>query len=251
MRINKALAEKGLCSRRKADELIQAKKIYINGALASPGTQVKSGDQIECKSLGISFIYEENAKESFYIGLNKPQGIISSCKGKNNLIDFLKSQAIAVDKKTKDLQKDLEKYHFYPVGRLDKESEGLIIITNDGDLSQKLSHPSFEHEKEYLVQCRDDIDEDFIKRFSAGLRIKMSDGSIKKTKACKAKKISKKKFTCTLQQGLNRQIRRMVAALGNKVERLARIRIAKLKLEQLSSGEFKLLNPSKIIDIMD
>lgn len=251
MRINKALAEKGLCSRRKADEWIAAKKVYVNGKIAEAGLQVEDGDHIESKSLDLDFIYQTKETDFFYIALNKPQGIISSCKGKNNLIDFLKSQAIAVDKKTKDLQKDLENYHFYPVGRLDKESEGLIIITNDGDLSQKLSHPSFEHEKEYLVQCRDDIDEDFIKRFSAGLRIKMSDGSIKKTKACKAKKISKKKFTCTLQQGLNRQIRRMVAALGNKVEHLTRIRIAKLKLEQLSSGEFQLLNPSKIIDIMD
>ncbi|QDQ00783.1 23S rRNA pseudouridine(2604) synthase RluF [Lysinibacillus fusiformis] len=214
MRINKYLSETGIVSRRGADKWIEEGKVTINGELATVGSQVEAGDLVYVDG-------EEVKKEQqlVYIVLNKPVGITSTTEQhiKGNVVDFINHP--------------LRIFH---IGRLDKESEGLLLLTNDGDIVNKILRAENHHEKEYIVQVDKPITEQFIKKMGAGVDILDTT-----TLPCYVEKISDKVFKIILEQGLNRQIRRMCSALGYSVKRLQRIRIMNIKLGNLKIGQWR------------
>lgn len=233
MRVNKYLASIGIASRREIDRLVTEKEIFINGKLAELGQNLIEGDLIEIFNSEIVFSNEENT-EKIYIAYNKPKGIICTCsKVENNIID-----AIGI------------KERIVPVGRLDKESRGLILLTNDGELCHKLTHPSYEHEKEYEVECRDEIEN--LEKLAQGIEIEIENSKKQKekvfTQKAFVKRLNAKKFRIVLKQGYKRQIRLMVEAIANKVVDLKRIRIDQLGLSELNlaEGDFKRLEKVRI-----
>lgn len=212
MRINKYLAHKNVCSRREADRLIESGEILINGKLA------KLGDKIEEKDIVTSKV--DPKKGYVYLAFNKPSNVIThSPQGEqisiNDVIDF----------KTK----------VFPVGRLDKDSWGLIILTNDGRITDKLLNPEFGREKEYFVRVDKPIDERFLRKMENG--VVLDDGY--KTKKCVIRKISTNFFSIVLTEGKNRQIRRMCSSLGFIVTDLKRKRILNIEIEGLRPGQFR------------
>lgn len=227
MRINQFIAKKLNYSRRQADRLIVAKKVKINNRVAVLGDRVDENDKVLLNNKLVC-----GDKELFYLLFNKPIGIVSN---------------LAHDKSQKGI-KDILKYpnQVFPVGRLDKESHGLIILTNDSRITEKLLHPSHQHEKEYVVLVDKKITEDFLKQLRNGVDI---DGY--KTKKTYVKKITPKKFKITLTEGKNRQIRRMCESLGYKVLDLKRIRILNLKLDNLKPGEYKELRGKKLKEFLE
>ncbi len=247
MRINKYLARQGLASRRQIDKLIVEQRILVNGVPAKPGQRLQFGDTIKLGSQ--TYVYNEERPPQIYIALYKPRGISSSCSPKDpsNIISYLREKARKSSQLLSSEAYDNLDTRFYPVGRLDKESEGLMLLTNDGDLAQRLTHPSFEHEKEYLVYLEDELDRASLEAFASGLEIESKDGTRVKTRAAKVSKENSKAFRIILKQGLNRQIRRMAEARSHRVSRLIRLRIAKLKLDRLQEGEFRLINLDDII----
>lgn len=214
MRINKYLSEAGIVSRRGADKWVEEGKVTINGVLATVGSQVEAGD-IVCVD-GKEVKKEE---QLVYIALNKPVGITSTTERhiKGNVVDFINHP--------------LRIFH---IGRLDKESEGLLLMTNDGDIVNKILRAENHHEKEYIVQVDKPITEQFIKKMAAGVDILDTT-----TLPCYVEKISDKVFKIILEQGLNRQIRRMCSALGYSVKRLQRIRIMNIKIGNLKVGQWR------------
>ncbi len=214
MRINKYLSETGIISRRGADKWIAEGKVTINGEPATVGSQVQDGD-IVC----IDGKEGKKEQQLVYIALNKPVGITSTTERhiKGNVVDFVNHP--------------LRIFH---IGRLDKESEGLLLLTNDGDIVNKILRAENHHEKEYIVQVDKPITEQFINKMSAGVDILDTT-----TLPCYVEKISDKVFKIILEQGLNRQIRRMCSALGYSVNRLQRIRIMNIKLGNLKVGQWR------------
>ena len=208
-RINKYLSEVGYCSRRAADRLIDDGKVTINGKIAQMGSKIDEGDQIEVKGKRI----EKTSKQKYiYLAFNKPVGIVCTTDRKvepDNIIDFIKYPT-----------------RIFPIGRLDKPSEGLIFLTNDGDIVNKILRARNNHEKEYIVSVNRNINRDFIEKMSNGVEIL---GTI--TKNCFVEQLGPKKFKIILTQGLNRQIRRMCESLGYRVRSLKRIRIMNIKLD--------------------
>ncbi|NGZ90874.1 pseudouridine synthase [Psychroflexus maritimus] len=224
VRINKYLSQIGFCSRRKADALLEEKRIKVNGKNPELGTKVLPSDSIEVDGQLIGEKDKEN--EFVYLLLNKPRGIVCTTdqkREKDNIIDFVN-------------------YHkrVFPVGRLDKMSEGLIMLTNDGEIVNKILRAKNKNEKEYLVQVNQPITSDFIERMKNGVPIL---GTI--TKKSKVDKISETEFKIVLTQGLNRQIRRMCEALGYQVRRLTRIRIMHLKLD-FPQGTYREMSPEEV-----
>jgi 23S rRNA pseudouridine2604 synthase len=211
VRINKYLAWKQICARREADKLISQKKVKINGRIAVLGDKVKEKDNVQVVG---------STKELVYVAFNKPKGVITHSPqlGEKEIKDILK------------IGKDV-----FPVGRLDKNSSGLIILTNDGRLTDKLLNPEFNHEKEYIIKTDKNIDGLFIKKMSGGLKI--DDGYI--TKKCLVTKISSARFSIILTEGKKHQIRRMCAALGYGVTHLERRRIMNIKLGNLMPGDYR------------
>jgi len=217
VRINKYLSEAGVCSRREADRLIEAGKVMIDGKLAMTGSKVTDGQIIKVN--GTTVTKEE---ELILLAFNKPVGVVCTTtdkQGKNNIVDY-----IGFEKR------------IYPVGRLDKESQGLILMTNDGEMMNKILKSVNGHEKEYVVQVDRPITEDFIHKMSNGIYLEELD---RKTDNCFVKKEGKYSFRIILTQGLNRQIRRMSESLGYKVTRLERIRIMNIKLANLTVGQYR------------
>ncbi|WP_208528044.1 23S rRNA pseudouridine(2604) synthase RluF [Jeotgalibacillus sp. R-1-5s-1] len=214
LRINKFISESGKASRRAADRLVEEGKVKINGKTAKIGAQVEPGDEVMVNGQTIRL-----ARNNVYIALNKPVGITcTSEKGvKGNIIDLVNHP--------------LRISH---VGRLDKESEGLILLTNDGDIINEILRPENEHEKEYVVSVDKPITPEFVKQMSEGVKILGT-----KTKPCKVVELSKFEFQITLTQGLNRQIRRMCEALGYEVYRLQRTRIMNIHLNNLPVGQWR------------
>lgn len=227
MRLNRFLTKAGVCSRRKAEILIHQGRILVNAKPATLTTVVNIGDRVtvdgKLVTIKGSGTYETYA---FY----KPRGVVCtlSVKERPNLRDCLPLEG-----------------HFFPVGRLDKDSEGLLIVTSDGELANRLSHPSFEHEKEYLVWLTSNFDDTFLDQLLDGIPL---DGKV--VQADSLKRVSDSKFIIVLKQGLNRQIRRMVEFLGYQVQKLKRIRIGALRLS-LKSGEFKKLNRTEIASLRE
>ena len=209
VRINKYLSEVGYCSRRVADRLIEEGKVTINGKVPKIGTKVEQGDQIEVEGQRIK---KSRKQKKIYLAFNKPIGIVCTTDRRvdpNNIIDFIKYPS-----------------RIFPIGRLDKLSEGLIFLTNDGDIVNKILRARNNHEKEYIVSVNRPINRDFIQRMSCGVEILDTI-----TRNCLVKQLGPKKFRIILTQGLNRQIRRMCEALGYKVQSLKRVRIMNIKLD--------------------
>ncbi len=225
MRLQKYLAHCGVSSRRKAEEHIQNGLVTVNDI-----TVTELGTKVDPKKDTVSFkgepiiLKEHSAK--VYIALNKPRGVVSSCARQNSKIVL---DLVKVDER------------IYPVGRLDKDSQGLLLMTSDGQLHNMLSHPSFNHEKEYIVTTRKPISDRSLSAMASGVIL---DGQ--KTRKAKVKRLSKTSFRIILKQGRNRQIRKMVATQGTRVETLTRVRIANISLGSLKEGKWRYLGPKEI-----
>ncbi|MDG5493099.1 23S rRNA pseudouridine(2604) synthase RluF [Psychroserpens sp. SPM9] len=227
-RINKYLSEVGYCSRREADKLIDAGRVTINGEIPEMGTKIAPSDDVHVDGKLIT----NTKKEFVYLAFNKPVGIVCTTDTrveKDNIIDFINYPK-----------------RIFPIGRLDKPSEGLILLTDDGDIVNKILRASNNHEKEYIVTVDKPISQTFINRMAGGIYL---EDLGKTTKKCKVKKINSNTFSIILTQGLNRQIRRMCEYLTYEVQTLKRIRIMNISLDmpigtyrELSAQEFKDLN---------
>ncbi|MBP6455696.1 MAG: pseudouridine synthase [Chitinophagaceae bacterium] len=214
--INKYVSSSGYCSRREADKLIEQKRVMIGERVAKITDKVKPNDKV---FVDFELIKRKANKEATYILLNKPKGITSTTdlKDKTNIVSFL------------NFPKRL-----FPVGRLDKDSTGIIILTDDGDIVNKILRLGNKHDKEYIVQVSKPIDDIFLEKMANGVFILGT-----KTAPCKIKKLSNKKFSITLKQGLNRQIRRMCEVLDNKVLELERTRIMHIQKGNLLPGKYR------------
>ena len=216
IRLNKYIASSGLCSRREADALIESGKVTINGEAAVQGTKVMDGDIVEVSGKKIT-----PDDSMVYIAFNKPLGVTCTTdqRDPSNIIDYIGYSE-----------------RIFPVGRLDKNSSGLILLTNDGSIVNKLLRAENGHEKEYVVTVNRPYDKNFLKSMESGVPVL---GQL--TLPCKLKPVNDKTFKIILRQGLNRQIRRMCEYLGYKVTRLKRIRFMNINLGDLESGKWRYL----------
>ena len=225
MRLQKFLAKAGICSRRRGEIYIADGWVTVNGVtITQPGTQVDiNSDEVRFKGDAVTL---STNQALIYIALNKPVGVVTSCshKGARIVLDLI------------DIPERI-----YPIGRLDKDSSGLLLLTNDGELHNRLSHPSFNHEKEYLVTTEEALSKGALKKMADGV---MLDG--KRTRRAKVVQLGKFKFKMVLKQGLNRQIRRMVQKTGNQVKTLKRIRMGEVKLDDLKEGQWRHLTQSEV-----
>jgi 23S rRNA pseudouridine2604 synthase len=225
VRLNKYISETGVCSRREADKLIEAGRVTCNGLLAVLGTQVGEADEVRVDGRLLG-----QRKKQIYIALNKPAGITCTTEThvEGNIIDFVG-----------------HKERIFPIGRLDKESEGLILLTNDGDIVNEILRSENNHEKEYLVTVERAVTDLALKMMADGVRIM---GEI--TKPCKVSRVNEKTFRMILTQGLNRQIRRMCSALGYRVQHLRRVRIINIDLGTLAPGEWRELAETEVAALL-
>ena len=233
-RLNKFLSEAGFCSRRAADKLIEEGRVTINGKHAEMGAKVHNSDEVAVDGRVIS----KKNKSNVYIAFNKPVGIVCTTDTiveKNNIIDYINYPS-----------------RIFPIGRLDKDSEGLILLTDDGDIVNKILRSSNNHEKEYIVTVDKPISQNFIKRMAEGVPILDTI-----TKPCKIQKLSQNRFKIVLTQGLNRQIRRMCAYLDYEVKTLQRVRIMNIHLKSavgsyrnLTTEELNTLNQALILQLL-
>ena len=225
-RINKYLSEIGFCSRREADKLLEKGRITINGKIPELGTKVKTGDTVAVDGEHVGV----RQKKHTYIALNKPQGIVCTTDRrveKDNIVDFIG-----------------HKERIFPIGRLDKLSEGLILLTSDGDIVNKILRARNNHEKEYIVHVNKPVNHEFISRMRNGLPILGT-----KTKKCFVEQIGPQAFRIILTQGLNRQIRRMCEYLDYRVTKLKRIRIMNIQLN-LELGHWRDLTNDELTELI-
>ena len=225
-RINKYLSEVGYCSRRRADRLIEEGKVKINGEISEIGTKVDDCDLIEVEG---QIIKKSTKQKKIYLAFNKPVGIVCTTNREvepNNIIDFINYPK-----------------RIFPIGRLDKLSEGLIFLTNDGDIVNKILRARNNHEKEYIVSVNRPINREFIQTMSNGVEILETI-----TKNCFAKQMGPKKFKIILTEGLNRQIRRMCESLGYRVQSLKRVRIMNIKLD-IPVGKYREFTKKELIKL--
>ena len=224
IRINKYIVSCGVCSRRDADVYVERGEVTINGKVANPGDRVFPGDSVK---VGAKLIRQN--EEIVVLAYYKPFGV--TCTERDRFADFT----------VKDAVKYKERVTY--AGRLDKESEGLLLLSNNGDLIQSMMKGSNNHEKEYIVRTTKPITEDFINKMSAGVFLKELNAV---TKPCEVKRVSKNTFNIVLTQGLNRQIRRMTEACGNKVASLKRVRVLNVTLDGLKAGEYRVLSQKEV-----
>ena len=225
IRINKYLSEVGFCSRREADRLLEEGRITINGKVPELGTKVSDEDEIFVDGKTI----KKTEEEFVYIAFNKPIGIVCTTdtkREKNNIVDYINHPK-----------------RIFPIGRLDKPSEGLILLTSDGDIVNKILRARNNHEKEYYVRVDKPITEKFLEKMRNGVPILDTV-----TKKCEVEKIDTMNFRIVLTQGLNRQIRRMCEHLGYEVKKLKRIRIMNIKLD-LPVGKWRDLTPQEMNEL--
>ena len=221
MRLNKYISETGVCSRRQADQWIEQGRVTINGAAATLGTQVNEGDRVEVDGRAV-----QPQAASVYIALNKPVGITCTTERhvEGNIIDYIGHPQ-----------------RIFPIGRLDKDSEGLILLTNNGDIVNELLRVENRHEKEYVVTVDRPITDEFLEGMARGVRIL---GVM--TQPCRVRKIGQLSFAIILTQGLNRQIRRMCAAFDYQVRRLQRVRIVNIDLRGIKVGQWRELSMDEL-----
>lgn len=227
MRLNKYISETGVCSRRAADALIEAGRVSINGATALLGTQVEEGDTVavDGKAIGAK-------SKPVYIAFNKPVGITCTTERHvaGNIIDFISHRE-----------------RIFPIGRLDKESEGLILLTNQGDIVNEILRVENHHEKEYVVTVDKPVDDHFLKGMSAGVALPELDVT---TQPCRMKLVAPRVFNIVLTQGLNRQIRRMCEVFGYDVRRLQRLRVVNIRLGELKVGKWRDLTAEELAGLL-
>lgn len=225
-RLNKYISESGICSRRDADRYIEQGHVFINGKRAGIGDQVFAGDVVKVNG---QLIEPRDADDLVLIALNKPVGIVSTTENgeKDNIVDYVNHST-----------------RVFPIGRLDKDSQGIIFLTNHGDLVNKILRAGNDHEKEYLVTVNKPVTDEFIRGMGAGVPIL---GTV--TKKCKVKKEAPFVFRITLVQGLNRQIRRMCEHFGFEVTKLERTRIMNISLAGLPLGEWRDLTDDELIEL--
>lgn len=225
IRLNKYISESGICSRREADKFIEAGKVYINGEKAVVGSKVSNTDTVIVNGIAI-----KPKINKVYIALNKPVGITCTTETHvdGNIINFMNYPE-----------------RIFPIGRLDKPSEGLIFLTNDGDIVNKILRAGNNHEKEYIVSVDKPITKEFIAAMEGGVPILDTI-----TKPCKVKKIGKCTFNIVLTQGLNRQIRRMCEYLGYSVSSLKRVRIMNISLSSLPIGKWRYLSEKEVQELL-
>ncbi len=227
MRLQKYLSEAGICSRRKGEEYIKAGLVRVNSRIVTElGTKVDpEKDRVEFDGKIIAL-----TSEPIYIALNKPKGCVTSCShpGEKIVLDLI------------DIPQRI-----YPIGRLDKDSTGLLILTNDGTLHHRLSHPSFDHEKEYDVTVSRPITDGSLRNIAKGLPMMGT-----KTRPAEIQRISSRRFRIVLKEGRNRQIRRMVRKVGSHVIRLKRIRVSKIKLGRLAEGNWRNLTEKEKTELL-
>ena len=223
MRLNKYISETGICSRREADSWIEQGRVSINGQRAELGTQVNEGDEVRVNGRLVGA-----RKKQVYIALNKPVGITCTTERHvpGNIVDFVNHRE-----------------RIFPIGRLDKESEGLILLTNNGDIVNEILRVENGHEKEYIVTVDKPVTTDFLNGMAKGVRLPELEVT---TKPCRASRIGERSFRIVLTQGLNRQIRRMCEVFGYDVRRLQRVRIINLRLGKLKTGEWRDLTAEEL-----
>lgn len=234
MRLNKYISDSGCCSRREADRLIEAGSVRVNGATAVMGMQIEDGDSVEVNGKSIK---APNTVKKVIYAFYKPEGMVTTLADEpDSLYAYLKNKGL--DRRV------------FPVGRLDKDSCGLLLLTNDGELMNNILKTSNNHQKEYVVKVNKDVTDDFIKKMGSGVEI--TDGNTGKkvtTRRCVVKKNGKRTFTIVLRQGLNRQIRRMCGAFGYEVLSLKRIRIMNVNINGLREGEIRPLTPEETVKL--
>lgn len=223
MRLNKYISETGICSRREADSWIEQGRVSINGKRAELGTQVNEGDEVRVNGRVVGA-----KKRQVYIALNKPVGITCTTERHiaGNIIDFVNHPD-----------------RIFPIGRLDKDSEGLILLTNNGDIVNQILRVENKHEKEYIVTVDRPVTADFLEGMSKGVRLPELETT---TKPCRTSRVGDRVFRIVLTQGLNRQIRRMCEAFGYDVRRLQRVRIINLRLGNLKVGAWRDLTAEEL-----
>ena len=229
-RINKYLSEVGYCSRREADKLIEAGRVTVNGNIPEKGTKLLPNDDVYVDGKLIT----NTKKEFVYLAFNKPVGIVCTTDTrveKDNIIDFINYSK-----------------RIFPIGRLDKPSEGLILLTDDGDIVNKILRASNNHEKEYIVTVDKPISQTFVERMSKGIYLQELKQT---TRPCVVKKMSSNKFKIILTQGLNRQIRRMCSHLNYEVKTLKRVRIMNINLGSLSIGKYRELTKAEFSELTE
>jgi len=216
IRINKYLSEAGVCSRREADRQLEEGNIVINGKVAKPGDRVSPGDEVSFNGIVI-----RKKDAPVLLAMNKPVGIVCTAekREKKNVIDFLNYEC-----------------RVYPVGRLDKDSEGLLLLTNQGELSNQIQKARNYHEKEYIVTVNKPVSDSFIRGMAGGVPLVELNAT---TRKCEVEKLGSKTFRIVLTQGLNRQIRRMCDYFGYRVVSLKRVRIMNIVLGDLKPGEYR------------
>ena len=223
VRLNKYISESGICSRREADRYIEQGNVFLNGKRATIGDQVKPGDVVKVNG---QLIEPREAEDLVLIALNKPVGIVSTTEDgeRDNIVDFVNHSK-----------------RVFPIGRLDKDSQGLIFLTNHGDLVNKILRAGNDHEKEYLVTINKPVTLEFLNAMRSGVPILDTV-----TRPCTVKKVSHDTFRIVLTQGLNRQIRRMCEAVGLEVARLKRISIGPVRLGMLPPGKWRMLTQPEL-----
>jgi 23S rRNA pseudouridine2604 synthase len=226
VRLNKYISETGACSRREADKWIEAGRVTLNGAPATLGHKVGVGDEVRVDGNLVG-----TRKKQIYIALNKPVGITCTTEAQveDNIVRFVGHRE-----------------RIFPVGRLDKDSEGLILLTNDGDIVNEILRAENEHEKEYIVSVNRPITDLSLQMLASGVKIMGVT-----TKRCEVERIGPDTFRMILTQGLNRQIRRMCSALGYRAQRLQRVRIINIGLGALRAGEWRYLSESEVAGLLD
>lgn len=223
MRLNKYISETGICSRREADAWIEQGRVSVNGRPAELGTKVEQGDEVRVNGRLVGA-----KKKQVYIALNKPVGITCTTERhiKGNIVDFVNHPD-----------------RIFPIGRLDKDSEGLILLTNNGDIVNEILRVENGHEKEYIVTVDKPLTADFLAGMSRGVHLPELEVT---TKPCRTSRVAERSFRVVLTQGLNRQIRRMCEVFGYEVRRLQRVRIINLKLGALKPGQWRDLTAEEL-----
>lgn len=232
IRLNKYLSEQGICSRREADRLIEAGKVTIDGRTAKMGEKVTGQEVIFCNGKPAGKAAGAAKVKPILLVVNKPRGYVCTTSDKDrapNVIDLLQYPT-----------------RVYPVGRLDKDSEGLLLMTNQGELANQIMHAGNLHEKEYLVTVDQPFNVAFLKKMREGVELKELDVT---TRPCQVEAISQKTFRIVLTQGLNRQIRRMCEALGYRVVTLKRVRIMNILLGKLNTGDYRRATPRELEEL--